>query len=70
MREKGGKFSLEQTELDGPREDEMQVRMAATGIRHTDTLPRDQVVPTPFPAVYGHEGAGIVDMNRAGFAGG
>ncbi|WP_398481031.1 NAD(P)-dependent alcohol dehydrogenase [Tardiphaga sp.] len=61
MREKGGKFSLEQIELDEPREDEVLVRMVSCGICHTDTLPRDQVVPAPFPAVYGHEGAGIVE---------
>ncbi|WP_313350318.1 NAD(P)-dependent alcohol dehydrogenase [Paracoccus sp. (in: a-proteobacteria)] len=61
MREKGGKFSLEEIELDEPRENEVLVRMVATGICHTDTLPRDQVVPAPFPAVYGHEGAGIVE---------
>lgn len=61
MREKGGKFSLEQIELDDPREDEVLVRMVSCGICHTDTLPRDQVVPAPFPAVYGHEGAGVVE---------
>jgi len=61
MREKGGKFSLEQIELDDPREDEVLVRMVSSGICHTDTLPRDQVVPAPFPAVYGHEGAGVVE---------
>ncbi|WP_341858159.1 alcohol dehydrogenase catalytic domain-containing protein [Sinorhizobium medicae] len=35
--------------------------MVSCGICHTDTLPRDQVVPAPFPAVYGHEGAGVVE---------
>ena len=61
MREKGGRFSLEELELDDPRDDEVLVRMKSCGICHTDTLPRDQVVPAPFPAVYGHEGAGIVE---------
>jgi len=61
MREKGGRFSLENIELDAPRDDEVLVRMVSCGICHTDTLPRDQVVPAPFPAVYGHEGAGIVE---------
>ncbi len=61
MREKGGAFSLEEVELDDPRDDEVLVRIVACGICHTDTLPRDQVVPAPFPAVYGHEGSGVVE---------
>lgn len=61
MREKGGRFSIEELELDEPRDDEVLIRMKSVGICHTDTLPRDQVVPAPFPAVYGHEGAGIVE---------
>ncbi|GAA0582435.1 NAD(P)-dependent alcohol dehydrogenase [Halomonas salifodinae] len=61
MRQKGGDFSLEEVELDEPREDEVLIRIKGCGICHTDTLPRDQVVPAPFPAVYGHEGAGIVE---------
>ena len=61
MREKGGQFQLEEIELDEPRDNEVLVRMVATGVCHTDTLPRDQVVPAPFPAVYGHEGAGVVE---------
>ena len=61
MREKGGRFSLENIELDEPRDDEVLIRMVSCGVCHTDTLPRDQVVPAPFPAVYGHEGAGIVE---------
>ncbi|MBR0911568.1 NAD(P)-dependent alcohol dehydrogenase [Bradyrhizobium japonicum] len=60
MREKSGHFSLEEVELDDPRDDEVLVRIVSSGVCHTDTLPRDQVVPAPFPAVYGHEGAGVV----------
>ena len=62
MREKGGKFTLEDIELEPPRDDEVLIRMKSCGVCHTDTLPRDQVVPAPFPAVYGHEGAGIVEQ--------
>ncbi len=62
MREKGGAFALENIELQAPRDNEVLVRMVATGVCHTDTLPRDQVVPAPFPAVYGHEGAGVVEQ--------
>ncbi|MFE1597735.1 NAD(P)-dependent alcohol dehydrogenase [Methylobacterium sp. ID0610] len=61
MREKGGRFSLEEVDLADPRDDEVLIRMVSCGICHTDTLPRDQVVPAPFPAIYGHEGAGVVE---------
>lgn len=66
MREKGGSFALEELELEAPRDNEVLVRMVATGVCHTDTLPRDQVVPAPFPAVYGHEGAGVVERVGSG----
>ncbi len=61
VREKGGRFNIEDIELDEPREDEVIVRIAGTGICHTDLIPREGGVPAPFPAVYGHEGAGIVE---------
>ncbi|GLQ71804.1 alcohol dehydrogenase catalytic domain-containing protein [Vibrio penaeicida] len=61
MRERGGSFSMEQVELDEPRDDEVLIRVVSCGICHTDTLPRDQVVPAPYPAVYGHEGSGVVE---------
>lgn len=61
MHEKGGSFSMEEIDLDDPRDDEVLIRMVSSGVCHTDTLPRDQVVPAPFPAVYGHEGAGVVE---------
>src|SRR5699024_8779224 len=40
---------------------EVRVKLAATGVCHTDAITRDQVYPTPLPAVLGHEGAGIVE---------
>lgn len=61
MREQSGTFSLEEVDLADPRDDEVLVRMVSCGVCHTDTLPRDQIVPAPFPAVYGHEGAGVVE---------
>ncbi|MET7453609.1 NAD(P)-dependent alcohol dehydrogenase [Streptomyces sp. NPDC005574] len=52
---------IENVEIDEPRPDEVQVRLVATGICHTDAIVRDQWYPTPLPAVLGHEGAGIVE---------
>lgn len=41
--------------------DEVRVRFVASGVCHTDAAVRDGVIPTPLPAVLGHEGAGIVE---------
>jgi aryl-alcohol dehydrogenase len=53
---------LEQLELDEIRDDEVRVRMVATGICHTDAVVRDGHAPTPLPAVLGHEGTGVVEQ--------
>jgi len=37
------------------------VKVAASGICHTDLIIRDQWYPVPLPAVLGHEGAGVVE---------
>lgn len=54
-------FELVELDLDEPRPDEVRVKLVATGVCHTDAIVRDQVYPTPLPAVLGHEGAGIVE---------
>ncbi len=61
--------SLEQVQLEDPRDDEVLVRMVATGVCHTDMVMRDQLLPIPFPAVLGHEGAGVVERVGAGVTG-
>jgi aryl-alcohol dehydrogenase len=60
-REANADLVIEQLELDDLRHNEVRVRMVATGVCHTDAIVRDQVYPTPLPAVLGHEGAGIVE---------
>jgi aryl-alcohol dehydrogenase len=57
----GAPFELREVELDGPRAGEVLVRMVAAAICHTDLAVRDGAVPFPFPAVLGHEGAGVVE---------
>src|SRR5258708_3812172 len=59
--EKAHPFALEELDLDEPREDEVLVRVVATGICHTDLIIRDQYYPVPLPVVLGHEGAGVVE---------
>lgn len=60
-REPHADLVIEQLQLDDLRHNEVRVRMVATGVCHTDAIVRDQVYPTPLPAVLGHEGAGIVE---------
>ena len=60
VREKGGPFSIEALSLEGPRRDEVLVKVMATGLCHTDMVARDKGYPVPHPIVLGHEGAGIV----------
>jgi aryl-alcohol dehydrogenase len=54
-------FMLEDVDLDEPRADEVLVRIVAAGICQTDAHVVHQTLPTPLPAVLGHEGAGIVE---------
>lgn len=60
-RAKASPMSLETLELEDPREDEVLVRLVATGVCHTDIAMRDQAFPVPQPIVLGHEGAGVVE---------
>ena len=62
VREKSGPFTIEDLELDSPRENEVVVRVAGVGLCHTDLVARDQDIPLPLPAVLGHEGAGVVEQ--------
>src|SRR5215475_13201269 len=60
-RKAGDKLSLETVELDGPRDGEVLVEIKATGICHTDEYTLSGADPEGiFPAILGHEGAGIV----------
>jgi aryl-alcohol dehydrogenase len=61
VRKKGGPFVIEKLRMGEPRDDEVLVRIVATGMCHTDMIVRDQMYPVPQPIVLGHEGAGIVE---------
>jgi aryl-alcohol dehydrogenase len=61
VKERGAPFQLTELDLDTRlRPDEVLVEVAATGVCQTDIHVRDQELPTPLPAVLGHEGAGII----------
>ena len=42
VREKGGPFRTETLSLEGPRRDEVLVKVVATGLCHTDMVARDK----------------------------
>ncbi|MEI2511608.1 NAD(P)-dependent alcohol dehydrogenase [Acinetobacter soli] len=54
-------FTIEQIELDEPKDHEVLVRIEGVGLCHTDLVARDRLIPIPLPAVLGHEGAGVVE---------
>src|SRR5947209_17880075 len=54
-------FALEEIDLPEPADDEVRVRIAGVGICHTDLASRDGLLGAPFPSVFGHEGAGVVE---------
>src|SRR6201987_666562 len=58
--ERSAPFALEKLELCDPRPDEVIVRVVASGMCQTDLHGRDGYFASPYPAVYGHEGAGVV----------
>ncbi|PVZ95236.1 alcohol dehydrogenase [Amnibacterium flavum] len=60
-RSTGAPLTISEFDLDELRHDEVRVRMVASGVCHTDAVVRDGVIPTPLPAVLGHEGAGVVE---------
>jgi Zn-dependent alcohol dehydrogenase len=53
-------------ELEAPRAGEVRLRMAASGVCHSDLAMRDGTMPVCLPAVLGHEGAGVVVEVGAG----
>jgi aryl-alcohol dehydrogenase len=60
VRQRSAPFVIETVELCEPRADELIVRVVASGMCQTDLHGRDGYFASPYPAVYGHEGAGVV----------
>jgi aryl-alcohol dehydrogenase len=54
-------FAFAEVDLDGPRQDEVLVRIVATGLCHTDLTVPTLLSKELFPNVFGHEGAGVVE---------
>ncbi len=65
----GAPLAIETVKLDGPKAGEVLVEIKATGICHTDEFTRSGADPEGlFPAILGHEGAGVVVDVGAGVA--
>ena len=59
--EAGRPLEIETVDLEGPKAFEVLVELKATGICHTDEFTRSGADPEGiFPAILGHEGAGVV----------
>ena len=59
--EAGKPLTIEEVDLDGPKVGEVMVKLAATGVCHTDAYTLSGVDPEGlFPSILGHEGAGEV----------
>jgi S-(hydroxymethyl)glutathione dehydrogenase/alcohol dehydrogenase len=59
--EAGKPLVIEEVDLEGPKAGEVLVELKATGVCHTDEFTRSGADPEGlFPAIFGHEGAGVV----------
>jgi S-(hydroxymethyl)glutathione dehydrogenase / alcohol dehydrogenase len=54
-------LNIEQVDIDEPREHEVLVRTAASGVCHSDLHFVEGLYPYPAPAILGHEAAGVVE---------
>lgn len=58
---KDAPFEIRDLVLEDPRPDEVLVKIKAVGVCHTDIIMQEQFFPVTFPAVFGHEGSGVVE---------
>ncbi len=62
IRESPGKWEVVELDLDRPRQDELLIRMVASGLCHSDDhLASGDMQATMYPMAGGHEGAGVVE---------
>ena len=57
----GKPLSLMELDIEDPRDDEILVRIVASGVCHTDLVVQAGMLPVPLPVTLGHEGAGVVE---------
>jgi len=66
LSEANGQFILDEVELDDPRQGEVLIKIAASGVCHSDWHVANGTTQHPLPCITGHEGAGIVEMVGTG----
>src|SRR5262245_66311742 len=54
-------LTVDSLELKPPRADEVVVKVAASGVCHSDLSVQQMKLPLPPPVVLGHEGAGVIE---------
>ncbi|HYC21058.1 MAG TPA: Zn-dependent alcohol dehydrogenase [Candidatus Bathyarchaeia archaeon] len=54
-------FKVESVELGEPRDGEVRVKLAASGVCHSDLSIQRGILPIMAPVIIGHEGAGLVE---------
>ena len=54
-------FKVQEVDLDPPGPHEVRVRLAATGLCHSDYHLVTGDLPMPYPVIGGHEGAGVIE---------
>jgi len=59
-------FAVEQVELKPPQQGEVRVKLAASGVCHSDLSIQRGILPMPPPRIIGHEGAGVVEEIGSG----
>jgi S-(hydroxymethyl)glutathione dehydrogenase / alcohol dehydrogenase len=57
----GSPLRIEEVEIDPPGRGEVLVRLAASGVCHSDWHTAQGIHPSPLPVILGHEGAGVVE---------
>jgi len=61
LREMKQPLTIEQVSLDGPRADEVRIRVTGSGLCHSDYHTMSGDFPVPMPVILGHEASGIVE---------
>jgi len=61
LREVGSPLEIAELRLDPPRAGEVEVRLHAAGVCHSDLSMIEGGIATPLPVVLGHEGAGVIE---------
>ena len=65
----GQEWSVEEIDLDAPKTGEVLIRLAASGLCHSDEHVVTGDAPMPLPLIGGHEGAGVVEDVGPGVVG-